>query len=549
MNKYSEDRLQQIISELPYYWDTNNPDSNIYRLFKVVASLMGQWEESINRIKDMRPIETAEGVHLDHVAGDVGVTRDDISFISNKVHPDVMLENDEMLRRRIKWNIKVQESSGTVEDIKELVAEGLQMYRVRTGLGGKVAEYKVRAVDFTTTIAPEYNTFPPEDREDLRDIKASDIHIFNNREPRLGMEAPDSFHGRYGNLEHFYQINIPWKAMPWSDSEQSLIWRSQDTFDRPLYYQFTEDDTDGSTIEISHDLERDFVATVLIDDQNVYRDPVSVSVGNNTTTLDLDDYNVNDDWRSRVTGAGYSVSFDSSSLNGGKVEITHNLDELYPVVSIYDNNNVLVSPDNVTYISNNTVEIDLSSYTINEQWVATVYGGEDMIGYIEDFTQEDLIGKSITITHALGANAPHVVLYDNNDMQKNIKEIKETGEERVKITLSDSDFDGTWHIKCLAHKAEIPEDRQHGWGESVYTGQQEDLYIDPIKELIDMTKPSATRASVNGYGGMIWKSQDDLHNPRLPRKDKYHGWGARFDGDVEETLYAMENLDGFWVNY
>lgn len=64
----------------------------------------------------------------------------------------------------------------------------------------------------------------------------------------------------------------------------------------------------------------------------------------------------------------YDVAFTSGDLVAGVNTVEHNLDQTYVSVTVYDNNEKIVLPDNVTAVDSNTVDIDLSSWTITGTW-------------------------------------------------------------------------------------------------------------------------------------------------------------------------------------
>lgn len=74
---------------------------------------------------------------------------------------------------------------------------------------------------------------------------------------------------------------------------------------------------------------------------------------------------------------GYTASFTNASLNSaGILVVTHNLGALYPLVVIYDNNNLVIEPDEIEYKSSNQIEVDLSSFvSLTGTWNIRVNAG------------------------------------------------------------------------------------------------------------------------------------------------------------------------------
>ena len=65
----------------------------------------------------------------------------------------------------------------------------------------------------------------------------------------------------------------------------------------------------------------------------------------------------------------YYGSFTNSDLSSGKLTITHNLGHKYCSVTIIDNNDKIIIPDDVTYVDENSLQVDLSSFgTLTGTW-------------------------------------------------------------------------------------------------------------------------------------------------------------------------------------
>ena len=83
--------------------------------------------------------------------------------------------------------------------------------------------------------------------------------------------------------------------------------------------------------------------------------------------------------------ASYTTSFVNGDLSSGILTVTHNLGFTYPLVIIFDNNNKVISPDEIEYKTTNSVEVDLSSYgTIAGTWNVRVVGGAWSQAIIKD---------------------------------------------------------------------------------------------------------------------------------------------------------------------
>jgi hypothetical protein len=67
--------------------------------------------------------------------------------------------------------------------------------------------------------------------------------------------------------------------------------------------------------------------------------------------------------------SGYTTSFTPSDLVSGILTVTHNLATKYVVIQVYDNNDKMIVPDEVTLLSATQLTVDLTSYgTIAGTW-------------------------------------------------------------------------------------------------------------------------------------------------------------------------------------
>jgi hypothetical protein len=71
----------------------------------------------------------------------------------------------------------------------------------------------------------------------------------------------------------------------------------------------------------------------------------------------------------------YEEEFTDGDLSSGELTVTHSLGDSHVLVQVYDNNNKLVLPDDITLTSTNVVTVDLTSFgTISGTWKVFVVG-------------------------------------------------------------------------------------------------------------------------------------------------------------------------------
>lgn len=69
----------------------------------------------------------------------------------------------------------------------------------------------------------------------------------------------------------------------------------------------------------------------------------------------------------------YTTTFVNGDLTSGVLTVTHSLNQTPVLVQVFDNNNLMISPDEITLTSNNVTDIDLTSFgAITGTWSVIV---------------------------------------------------------------------------------------------------------------------------------------------------------------------------------
>ncbi len=89
-----------------------DPDSNNYKLLKIIDSEFSNIEQAINDIKDAHLVDFATGKSLDYIASLFNVRRK-------------QNENDDHFRARIKLAFSKISNMATINDVKEIIAVAL----------------------------------------------------------------------------------------------------------------------------------------------------------------------------------------------------------------------------------------------------------------------------------------------------------------------------------------------------------------------------------------------------------------------------------------
>jgi len=153
-----------------------------------------------------------------------------------------------------------------------------------------------------------------------------------------------------------------------------------------------------------------------------------------------------------ISGSDFKQTFVNADLTANKITITHSLAVDYPVVIVYDNNNNKIFPSEITYLTNNTIELDFTGTTpIIGNHQVRVVGAIGTTGtFTQAFTNADLVSGILTATHSLNTQHVLLMLYDNlgNVVQADEFTATSTTVLTVDLTLFGT-LTGTWNIRII----------------------------------------------------------------------------------------------------
>ena len=154
----------------------------------------------------------------------------------------------------------------------------------------------------------------------------------------------------------------------------------------------------------------------------------------------------------------FTDSFADADLNGSdELVIAHNIGRQYVQVQIFDNNDVLVIPDNVTLTDANNLTVDLASFTtagvLTGTWHYVIMdsGASVNIAALSfrlDFDNADL--PLNVVNHGLGEKFVDVSVYNNSDKKVIPDDITLTDADNLAIDLTGfGTITGTWNLVIL----------------------------------------------------------------------------------------------------
>lgn len=128
---------------------------------------------------------------------------------------------------------------------------------------------------------------------------------------------------------------------------------------------------------VTHSLNTTYPFVIIYDSNNLVIEPDEIEYKTaNQIEVDLSSFGtLAGTWNIRVGlggGAGassYTTSFDSGDLSSADIlVVTHSLGQKYVLVQVYDNNDNLIVPDDVELVNTNSLNIDLSGFTVSGTW-------------------------------------------------------------------------------------------------------------------------------------------------------------------------------------
>ncbi len=148
----------------------------------------------------------------------------------------------------------------------------------------------------------------------------------------------------------------------------------------------------------------------------------------------------------------FKQTFTNADLTANKITITHNLSIDYPVVIVYDNNNNEIFPSEITYLTDNTIELDFTGTTpITGNYQVRVIGAIGTTGtFTQSFTNADLSSGILTATHSLNTQYVLLMLYDNSGNVVQADEFTAISTTVLTVDLSSfGTITGTWNIRVV----------------------------------------------------------------------------------------------------
>ena len=202
------------------------------------------------------------------------------------------------------------------------------------------------------------------------------------------------------------------------------------------------------------------------------------------TNDDIKDIRVLNVGGSGGSGAVSTVSvFRQEFTAQTHVVVTHGLDDYFPVVQVYDNNNEQITPDKIDITGDDVVTVDFNSATTG---TIVVMGGKAGVSigvnkYYEDFTSK----TTLTVSHGLADEHPIVQVY-NSSNELILADVEITDSNTVDLTFASAEtgyviihggITGEGSVAVTSSGTSIPSITPNKIGDIYIKTDTKDVYI------------------------------------------------------------------------
>jgi hypothetical protein len=237
-----------------------------------------------------------------------------------------------------------------------------------------------------------------------------------------------------------------------------------------FFQSFTNASLSSGVLTVTHNLGHKYAQVQIFNntDNMIMPDDITL-VDANSLTVDLTSFGtITGTWNAVVLDTGTTEAFNTptatrtftnADLSGGALTFTHDLTDQYPIIQVYDENDQIVVPDNITGTSTSISTIDLTSFgTIAGTWraVASSIGGTAAstptnTSYTQSFVDGDLTAGVLSAAHSLGQQYVTAQVFDNNDDLVQPDDITLTDANNLSVDLTSfGTLTGTWNLVIIA---------------------------------------------------------------------------------------------------
>lgn len=213
---------------------------------------------------------------------------------------------------------------------------------------------------------------------------------------------------------------------------------------------FTDGDlSSGGVLSVNHNLSSKYCHVIVSNNSNelIVPDEVTLTDTNNLN-IDLSSYeSLTGTWNLTIVG-GTATSFTDGDLgSGGVLTVNHATGARYHLVTVVNNSDIIILPDEIEFTDTNNINIDLSSYeSLTGTWNVIV----DTVNSTS-FTDADLSsGGILEVNHVLNDQFPIINITNNSYEEIIPDDITYTDANNLAVDLSSYEpLTGTWNVNFL----------------------------------------------------------------------------------------------------
>ncbi|HSG32662.1 MAG TPA: hypothetical protein VLB82_14090 [Thermodesulfobacteriota bacterium] len=226
---------------------------------------------------------------------------------------------------------------------------------------------------------------------------------------------------------------------------------------------FNNSDLISDTIIISHKLDLIYPIVMVYDNNDNIIYPTEIKYLNKQQ-IELDFSGItpiSGNYKVRIVGrldiSTYTETFINADLISDKITINHNLNIRDPFIIVYSNEDNLIFPNEISYINNNSIELDFTSGTpLIGTYKIRVAGSGNIDSFRKTFVNADLTSNKITINHNLSTDYPVVVVYDNSNNYILPDEITYINSNSIQLDFTSfGTLTGTYSVNILGENIKL----------------------------------------------------------------------------------------------
>lgn len=181
--------------------------------------------------------------------------------------------------------------------------------------------------------------------------------------------------------------------------------------------------------------------------------PNSITKSSDTYTFNFSNNPTIDNFSIVVANSvenSYTETFSNLAPINNLYTVNHNLNTSYPIVQLYQNNNIIIIPNEIIVLNTNSVQLDLSyidlsissTFTVNVitsiARLAQVYAYPNC--YVQEFSDIDINLNILTVNHGLNFLTPIIQIYNHNNVLIDMSTVTIQIQNKDRLTVNFTNY-------------------------------------------------------------------------------------------------------------